>query len=129
MKLTIDGEEIPLNEEDESCGNKLAVVGCCFCLCTLCLSWVPMCCWCSSMKDKYKNGGGGGNEQNNHNEEAHHQQKNHDGNDNYNNDPVYGVPVASNNINNNSGAPQCAGPVGTPPRSPARSPNGSSCSN
>ena len=53
MKLTVDGREIPLNEEDESCGNKLAVVGCCFCLCTLGLSWVPMCCWCNNMKKKY----------------------------------------------------------------------------
>ena len=59
MKLTVDGREIPLNEEDESCGNKLAVVGCCFCLCTLGLSWVPMCCWCNNMKKKYKNGGEG----------------------------------------------------------------------
>jgi hypothetical protein len=57
MKLTIDGREIPLNEEDESCGNKLAIVGCCFCLCTLGLSWVPMCCWCSSMKTKYAGDG------------------------------------------------------------------------
>ena len=59
MKLTINGEEIPLNEEDESCGNKLAVVGCCFCLCTLGLSWVPMCCWCNNMKKKYQGGGSG----------------------------------------------------------------------
>ena len=135
MKLTINGEVLPLERKDEICGNRLFLVGCCFCLCTLGLSWVPMCCWCVKMKEKYQGGdsggapagnsGGGGNElvhnyNNNNNITANnvsggavygggstgdiynYQQQHQGGNGNqnnniYNNDPVYGVPVAPNN--------------------------------
>ena len=54
MKLNIDGEPTELDMDDSACGVRLAALGCCFCICTLGLSWVPMCCWCSTMESKYQ---------------------------------------------------------------------------
>ena len=106
MKLTIDGEEIPLNEEDDSCGNKLCVIGGCFCLCTLCLSWVPMCCWCSHMKSKYKNGGEQAPSNNN---EAHRNNLDHPQPNNNMYDNEDSAPAANDDDDSgNYGAVQCA---------------------
>eukprot|EP00667_Euglena_gracilis_P034264 EG_transcript_58924 len=32
-------------QADESCEAYLTCFGCCCCLCTICLSWVPLCLW------------------------------------------------------------------------------------
>ena len=51
--MTVNGRELPLNDEEQSCACKLQCFGCLCCLCTLCLSWIPLCCYCSKMDKKY----------------------------------------------------------------------------
>ena len=54
--MTVNGRELPLNDEEQSCACKLQCFGCLCCLCTLCLSWIPLCCYCSKMDKKYSGG-------------------------------------------------------------------------
>ena len=60
MKLRIDGVQVPLSEEESAHGDKLIWLGCGLCLCTACLSWCPMYCWCTRMAKKYKSEMSGG---------------------------------------------------------------------
>eukprot|EP00744_Colponema_vietnamica_P020543 GILI01029216.1.p1 GENE.GILI01029216.1~~GILI01029216.1.p1 ORF type:complete len:108 (-),score=4.09 GILI01029216.1:41-364(-) len=51
--MTVNGRELPLSDDEQSCAAKLQLLGCCCCLCTACLSWIPLCCYCCSMNRKY----------------------------------------------------------------------------